>query len=106
MRIVSLLPLLVFVTACASAASGEEYGLYRAYRYSAGHEARAIAAREYLHSYPFGPHAPEVYSALEGTDEGLWQDHHSSSEQLNVYLQAYPTGIHAREARRRLALFG
>lgn len=103
MRIVTLLPLFAIATACASVGRSEEYELYRAFRYGRGPEATVAAGSEYLLLYPGGAHANEINATLEGADERYWENHRRSPEQLTTYLETFPNGHHAREARLQLS---
>jgi hypothetical protein len=106
LRIVAAaLPALLAVGGCRALSSPGDYALYRAYRYEPVGPDRLAAGGRYLAAYENGAFAPEVREIVQAQEEDFWSDHRSGVDGLQEYLRAFPRGMHADEARERLAVF-
>ena len=107
MRTHRLAPLaaLLAVGGCRVFSSPSEYALYREYRYEAPGPDRLAAGGRYLAAHEGGTFAAEVREVVQAQEEDFWSDHRSGVDGLNEYLRAFPRGMHADEARERLAVF-
>jgi PAS domain-containing protein len=87
---------------CASFATHEEYGRYRAVRLAADERERMVAMQQYVEHHSDGIWATEIQAQRGEREEELWTRSAASREGLEWYLQVYPDGRYVDQARPRL----
>lgn len=87
---------------CASFASHEEYGRYRAVRLATDERDRMIAMQQYVEHHSDGIWAVEIQAQRGEREEEVWARSAASREGLEWYLQVYPEGRYVDQARPRL----
>lgn len=93
----------VTLAGCAVLASKAEYADYREVRMAEEQNAKLLAMQQYVSAHPEGIWSEELQARRIELEPEVWQASHSTREGLEFYLQAYPDGPHAAEARPRLA---
>ena len=88
---------------CAVLASKSEYQSYRQIRMTEERNAKLIAMQAYMAEHPDGLWAKSVQEERVRLEPEVWAESHASREGLQFYLEAFPDGPHAAEARPRLA---
>jgi hypothetical protein len=88
---------------CAIATTHQEYRAYRAFRDAADDRERLIAAAQYVQHNPNGMWRTEIQRERDAHEDGVWERSNATREGLEWYLQVYPDGEYAEQARPRLA---
>lgn len=88
---------------CVLLVSKDEYRSYRAAQVSDVAMSRLLHMRAYLDAYPDGRWAPDFRSAQEAQEALVFEENRDNREGLNRYLQVYPQGLFAEQARSRLS---
>ncbi len=91
------------LTGCATVATHEEYGRYRAVRLAGTDRDRMIAMQEYIEAHPDGYWSQEIGAERDEREETVWNQSNTTREGLEWYLQLYPSGQFVEQARPRLA---
>jgi hypothetical protein len=90
---------------CAVIASKDEYSAYRSFRYETNADRRTALGAEYMQRYPEGRFRSNVQAEVGRQEEDFWEDRRSTLQGLQAYLQAFPNGSHAGEARARVEVY-
>lgn len=93
----------VLTSSCATVATHDEYGRYRAVRMAGTERDRMIAMQQYAEHHPSGFWAEQIQSERDEREETVWSQSSSTREGLEWYLQVYPDGQYVEQARPRLA---
>lgn len=88
---------------CAVFASKSEYQSYRQVRMAEERNAKLVAMQAYIAEHPEGTWSKTIQEERVRLEPEVWAESHASREGLEFYLQAFPDGPHAAEARPRLA---
>ena len=96
--------LAVFLLAgCATVAGRDDYADYRAVRLADGADGRRRAIARYLQEHPAGHWSEDLRAEHRAAETGLYDENKSTAAGLRSYLELYPEGRFAAEARERLA---
>lgn len=83
-------------------AGAADFGAYRETRVAATEEARLTAASKYLRERPKGAYADEVRADLAERDATYYAACGGDVERLERYLELFPDGAHAADARNTI----
>lgn len=98
-----LFALATSVASCATIATHEEYGDYRAVRTARDDRARLVAMQRYVENHPDGYWVTDIQAERSEREEALWAESSDTHEGLEWYLRVYPDGEYVEQARQRLA---
>jgi hypothetical protein len=87
---------------CSSFVTHGEYTAYRDVRLAEDEHEKLVSAGAYLEKFPDGEWARELHSYRRAADERIWQAGRTSRDGLEYYLEVFPNGAHAAEARPRV----
>lgn len=94
------------VSACTAGkafyAGASDYGAYRDTRVAATEEARLAASGKYLREHPTGAYLEEVKSDFAEREAAYFAACSGDLEKLERYLDLFPDGPHAAEARNTI----
>ena len=93
---------LLLLGACASFASKADYRAYRAVALAEDDRARTLATRDYVTAHPEGRWFTELNAERDAAERPLFEGAGDASD-LRFYLEAYPEGRYASQARTRLS---
>lgn len=99
---VALLAAVCLSGACASFASKADYRAYRTVVLAEDEQARVLATRSYVEAHPDGRWFEELSAERDAAERPLFEGA-GDAEDLRFYLQAYPEGAYASQARTRLS---
>lgn len=88
---------------CALFAGKSEYADYRQVRIAESDRERVLAMARYMGAHPNGTYAAEIQAMRAEVEPRIWEENRDTREGLEFYLEAFPDGPHAEEARPRLA---
>src|SRR5687768_8589330 len=95
----------LLLSSCSLLASRDEYALYRAFRYETNREQRTVRGSAYIARYPQGQFRSDIQGEVSGHEDDFWEERRSTLEGLQAYLEAFPSGPHAAEARTRIGVY-
>lgn len=96
---------LALSASCATVTSQAEYGAFRTFRYESNTERRIHLGAEYMEHYPNGQFRSVVQADVLRREEDFWEEKRSTLEGLQVYLRAFPAGVHVQEANARVQAY-
>jgi hypothetical protein len=88
--------------ACAAFTGRSDYLDYRALRLAPDHDAKLVAMQRYVARHPDGHWADEVQREREASDRAAFEAGKSTRSGIELYLEAFPDGEFASQAKSRL----
>ncbi|MFT5359278.1 MAG: hypothetical protein ACI9KE_006521 [Polyangiales bacterium] len=96
---------LCLVAGCATFASRGDYADYRSYRFAESLDEELAAMNQYLENQPNGHWREEVEAEHGAREQAYFTDAKETPEGLRTYLEVFPNGRFAAEARQRQSAF-
>jgi hypothetical protein len=91
---------------CSIFAAKDDYAAYRQIRVAQTDRERAVAMAHYIEEHPEGEWASSVQKKRARAEDPLFESSKATIDGLRFYLEAYPEGKYAEQARARLEALG
>ena len=102
-RVITALCGCLLLSGCSIFAGKADYRSYRQLQMAESDQDLARAQSAYMASHPNGAWSTEIGTAREAAESQRYQENNSTSDGLRFYLEVYPEGVYAEQARLRLA---